>query len=264
MLVGAVGQDFADYRSWLERHGVDTDSVHVSETAHTARFVCTTDAEHEPDRVVLRRCDERGPQIELAADRRARRRSRSRRDQPQRPRRRWSGTPTECRERGIRVRRRPVAAARADGRRRRSARSSRAPTYLVHQRLRDAACSQQDRLVGRRDPRQGRRPGHHAGRKGVEIQRAGARRGRRTGRRRDRQGGSDRCRRRVPRRLARRDRLGPVAGALRAARQPPRRRSSWRRSARRSSAIDRRRRSRASRPHTVTTPPRRSTPVLPA
>src|SRR6476620_8062665 len=42
-LVGAVGADFADYRSWLERHGVDCDSVHVSEVAHTARFVCTTD-----------------------------------------------------------------------------------------------------------------------------------------------------------------------------------------------------------------------------
>lgn len=43
ILVGAVGGDFADYRSWLERHGVDTDGVHVSEIAHTARFVCTTD-----------------------------------------------------------------------------------------------------------------------------------------------------------------------------------------------------------------------------
>lgn len=43
ILVGAVGADFADYRSWLERHGVDCDSVHVSEYAHTARFVCTTD-----------------------------------------------------------------------------------------------------------------------------------------------------------------------------------------------------------------------------
>jgi adenosine kinase len=46
VLVGAVGQDFADYRSWLERHGVDTDSVHVSEVKHTARFLCTTDADH--------------------------------------------------------------------------------------------------------------------------------------------------------------------------------------------------------------------------
>lgn len=46
VLVGAVGTDFADYRSWLDRHGVDTASVHVSELAHTARFVCTTDADH--------------------------------------------------------------------------------------------------------------------------------------------------------------------------------------------------------------------------
>ncbi|HTY73189.1 MAG TPA: carbohydrate kinase family protein [Actinomycetes bacterium] len=43
VLVGAVGADFADYRSWLERHGVDTESVHVSDVRHTARFVCTTD-----------------------------------------------------------------------------------------------------------------------------------------------------------------------------------------------------------------------------
>ena len=42
-LVGAVGRDFDDYRSWLERHGVDTDSVYVSDVHHTARFVCTTD-----------------------------------------------------------------------------------------------------------------------------------------------------------------------------------------------------------------------------
>jgi adenosine kinase len=43
ILVGAVGEDFADYRSWLERHGVDCASVHVSDSKHTARFVCTTD-----------------------------------------------------------------------------------------------------------------------------------------------------------------------------------------------------------------------------
>lgn len=46
MLVGSVGPDFVDYRSWLERHGVDTSAVHVSELAHTARFVCTTDRDH--------------------------------------------------------------------------------------------------------------------------------------------------------------------------------------------------------------------------
>jgi adenosine kinase len=43
VLVGAVGTDFDDYRAWLERHGVDCESVHVSEVLHTARFVCTTD-----------------------------------------------------------------------------------------------------------------------------------------------------------------------------------------------------------------------------
>lgn len=43
VLVGAAGEDFTDYRSWLERHGVDCASVHISETKHTARFVCTTD-----------------------------------------------------------------------------------------------------------------------------------------------------------------------------------------------------------------------------
>lgn len=44
VLVGAVGEDFGEYRSWLERHRVDCDSVHVSQTRHTARFVCTTDS----------------------------------------------------------------------------------------------------------------------------------------------------------------------------------------------------------------------------
>jgi adenosine kinase len=43
VLVSAVGSDFTDYRSWLERHGVDCESIYVSEVAQTARFVCTTD-----------------------------------------------------------------------------------------------------------------------------------------------------------------------------------------------------------------------------
>ena len=46
VLVGSVGEDFADYRAWLERHNVDCDSVHVSATRHTARFVCTNDSSH--------------------------------------------------------------------------------------------------------------------------------------------------------------------------------------------------------------------------
>jgi adenosine kinase len=43
MLIGAVGQDFDEYRSWLESHGVDTSAIHISETLLTSRFICTTD-----------------------------------------------------------------------------------------------------------------------------------------------------------------------------------------------------------------------------
>lgn len=42
-LIGAAGADFADYRQWLVSHGVNCDHVLTSTTAHTARFVCTTD-----------------------------------------------------------------------------------------------------------------------------------------------------------------------------------------------------------------------------
>ncbi|CAB4344843.1 MAG: carbohydrate kinase family protein [Actinobacteria bacterium] len=45
LLVAAVGHDFDDYRLWLEKHGVDCSEVHTSATAHTARFMCTTDNE---------------------------------------------------------------------------------------------------------------------------------------------------------------------------------------------------------------------------
>ncbi|HEY3481944.1 MAG TPA: PfkB family carbohydrate kinase, partial [Streptomyces sp.] len=46
ILVGAAGNDFGEYRAWLERHGVDTASVRISEVLHTARFICTTDSDH--------------------------------------------------------------------------------------------------------------------------------------------------------------------------------------------------------------------------
>jgi adenosine kinase len=45
LLVGSVGQDFAEYRGWLERHGVDTSGVRTSVTRHTARFTATNDTE---------------------------------------------------------------------------------------------------------------------------------------------------------------------------------------------------------------------------
>ncbi|MCZ4123463.1 carbohydrate kinase family protein [Streptomyces sp. H39-S7] len=45
VLAGAAGKDFTDYDAWLRETGVDTGSVRISETLHTARFVCTTDAD---------------------------------------------------------------------------------------------------------------------------------------------------------------------------------------------------------------------------
>jgi adenosine kinase len=45
LLVGAVGSDFGGYRRWLEEHGVSTAGVRESLLRHTARFVCTTDAD---------------------------------------------------------------------------------------------------------------------------------------------------------------------------------------------------------------------------
>ena len=44
VLVGAVGNDFAEYEAWLRSGTASTPrSVHWSEFKHTARFVCTTD-----------------------------------------------------------------------------------------------------------------------------------------------------------------------------------------------------------------------------
>ncbi|TDC79355.1 carbohydrate kinase family protein [Streptomyces hainanensis] len=43
VLVGSVGNDFAEYRVRLKEHGVDTESVHVSPTRASARFICLTD-----------------------------------------------------------------------------------------------------------------------------------------------------------------------------------------------------------------------------
>jgi adenosine kinase len=45
LLIGAAGADFGPYREWLTRHGVDCSGVRESTRYHTARFVCTTDAD---------------------------------------------------------------------------------------------------------------------------------------------------------------------------------------------------------------------------
>jgi adenosine kinase len=44
LLLGAAGTDFDEYRSWLGKHGVVTDHVHLSAESKTARFTVTTDA----------------------------------------------------------------------------------------------------------------------------------------------------------------------------------------------------------------------------
>lgn len=45
LLVGTAGSDFAEYRGWLEHHGVDTAGVRESTKHHTARFIGTTDVD---------------------------------------------------------------------------------------------------------------------------------------------------------------------------------------------------------------------------
>jgi adenosine kinase len=66
VLVGAVGSDFADYEAWLNRHGVDTSSVHWSELKHTARFVCTTDVSNNQIASFYSGAMSEAGQIELA------------------------------------------------------------------------------------------------------------------------------------------------------------------------------------------------------
>jgi adenosine kinase len=45
LLVGTVGADFAEYRAWLDAHGVDTSGVRQSAVHHTGRFISTVDAD---------------------------------------------------------------------------------------------------------------------------------------------------------------------------------------------------------------------------
>ncbi len=42
-VMGTVGVDFADYRAWLEDHGVDTECIHVIPDVFTASFFANTD-----------------------------------------------------------------------------------------------------------------------------------------------------------------------------------------------------------------------------
>ena len=181
-------------------------SVHISEVLHTARFVCTTDADHNQIASFYTGAMSEARQIELqpVADRvggldlvliGA--------DDPEAMIRHTE----ECRSRGI-----PFAAdfsqqlARMDGEDIRVLVEG--ADLPLHQRVREGAHRVQDRLDRRGDPRQGRHPGHHA-RRPRRPHRAGRRgpdRGRLPGG--GAQGRPDRRRRRVPRRLP----LRPVLG----------------------------------------------------
>ncbi|MDH6139997.1 adenosine kinase [Kitasatospora sp. GP30] len=66
-LVGAAGPDFDDYRLWLKQHGVDTDHVRISETRHTARFVCTTDQQQNQIATFYPGAMSEAAEIDLAA-----------------------------------------------------------------------------------------------------------------------------------------------------------------------------------------------------
>src|SRR5215472_10489342 len=43
VLVGSVGDDFSEYRAWLESHGVDCSAIHVVGGDHTASCFINTD-----------------------------------------------------------------------------------------------------------------------------------------------------------------------------------------------------------------------------
>ncbi len=232
VLVGAVGADFADYRSWLERHNVDCESVYVSELAHTARFVCTTDddmcqiasfyagAMSEARNIELAPVAERFGGLDLvlvgANDPEAMIRHTE-----------------ECRDARFRVRRRPLPAARAHVRRADPA-AHRRRRVPAHQRLREEPPRVQDRVLGRGRSRPRQDPGHHARLQGRTDQRPRHRDAERAVRPRAGQARPHRRRRRLPRRLLRGAVVGSVgwSGRRRSAAWSPR--TSSRRSAPRS------------------------------
>lgn len=66
VMVGAAGLDFAGYDAWLRANGVDTSAVRVSETLHTARFVCTTDEDQNQIATFYAGAMAEAPRIDLA------------------------------------------------------------------------------------------------------------------------------------------------------------------------------------------------------
>ena len=157
LLVGSVGEDFADYRAWLERHGVEDAPVRVSETQHTARFICTTDsvgaqigsfytgAMAEARQLELQPIAERAGGLDLVVI------------SPNDPVAMLQHT-DECRSRQFNFRRRPFAAARLAGRPGHQAADRRGDVPVL-QRLRRRPDHPKDWLVALRKSWSGSRCG---------------------------------------------------------------------------------------------------------
>ena len=207
VLVGAVGNDFADYDAWLTRHGVDTASVHWSEFKHTARFVCTTDAVNNQIASFYSGAMSEASQIELAPVARGSGPSTSSSSGPT-TRRRWSGTPRSAAHAAIQFVADPSQQlAWADGAMIRGLVDG--ADVAVHQRVRVGPAPAEDRLDRGRGAGPRRHLGHHArrrGRPGPAGRRVADHRHRRS---RDQARGADRRRRRAAGRLHRRPHVGP-------------------------------------------------------
>ncbi|MGI5400726.1 carbohydrate kinase family protein [Streptomyces sp. CA-135486] len=65
-LVGAAGADFSEYGAWLRANGVDTRGVLVVPELYTARFLCTTDRDHNQIASFYPGAMSRAAEIELA------------------------------------------------------------------------------------------------------------------------------------------------------------------------------------------------------
>ena len=127
VLVGAAGADFADYRAWLDRHGVDTTGVRISRAAPHRPLRLYDRSGQQPDRHVLPGGDGGCQGHRARAAGRPARRRRPRADRRERPR---GDAPAHRRVPPPRlpVRGRPVAAADARWRGRTSGGSSTART----------------------------------------------------------------------------------------------------------------------------------------
>ena len=164
VLVGAVGEDFGEYRSWLERHSVDCDHVHVSETRHTARFVCTNDSSMAQIASFYAGAMSEAREIELKPIVDQRGRADVRPDRPRRPRgdaAAHRGVPPAR----LPLRRRPLPAAGLRRRRPDPRRSSTAPTSCSPTSTKSSLITQKTGWSRRRGARAGRHLGGHARRR---------------------------------------------------------------------------------------------------